>query len=75
MIRCTYLYFKYLLILFIVPTVHFEQSVYTTDENVKLQPVLVLTGLSSLDITIQVSTTDGSAIGKHFNLLIKTLRN
>ena len=57
--------FECLLIFFIVPTINFEQSVYTANENVKLQPVLVLTGLSSIDITIQVSTTDGSAVGKH----------
>ena len=38
---------------------------YAVTENVELQAVLILTGLSSINITVQVSTTDGSAIGKH----------
>ena len=49
-----------------MPTVNFERVVYTFNENEKLQPVLVLTGLSAIDIIVKVSTTDGSAISsKH----------
>ena len=38
---------------------------YTVNENEGLQPVLVLTGVTSIDVTVQVFTADGSATGKH----------
>ena len=58
--------FTFILLLHVVPTVNFERLVYTFNENEKLQPVLVLTGLSAIDIIVKVSTTDGSAISsKH----------
>ena len=51
--------------LFTVPVIGFEEVTYAVTENVEVQAVLILTGLSSINITVQVSTTDGSAIGKH----------
>ena len=57
----------------IVPTVNFNQSTYNVDEDDGLaQPVLVLSNLSSTDITISVFSTDGSATGKD-TLLPSTL--
>lgn len=53
-------------IYFIAPTVQFEQSVYTVNETEEeVLPVLVLTGLSSVNIIVQVMTFPGSATGKH----------
>ncbi|XP_065892782.1 extracellular matrix organizing protein FRAS1-like [Dysidea avara] len=47
-----------------VCTVSFEQSAYSYDENNgPAQPVLVLSNPSSTDITVQVLSTDGTAIG------------
>ena len=37
---------------------------YTVNENDVIQPVLVLSNPSSIDISVQVSTTDGSATGE-----------
>ena len=51
--------------LFTAPVVAFEEVTYAVTENVEVQAVLILTGISSINITVQVSTTDGSAIGKH----------
>ena len=51
--------------IFIVPAARFHQLVYTVNENERLQPVLVLTRIALIDVTIQVFTTDGSATGKH----------
>ena len=51
--------------LFIAPVVAFEEVTYAVNENVEVQAVLILTGISSINITVQVSTTDGSAVGKH----------
>ena len=48
---------------FIAPTVYFEQGMYTVNENELLEPVLILTGQASIDVIVQVSTIDGSAIG------------
>ena len=48
---------------FIVPTVYFKQDMYTVNENEVLEPVLILTGQASIDVIIQVSTIDGSAMG------------
>ena len=38
---------------------------YTANENEELQAVLVLTGQSSVNITVHISTTDITATGKH----------
>ena len=50
---------------FIVPLVGFEEVIHAVNENKKVQAVLVLTGLSSINITVHVGTIDGSATGKH----------
>ena len=51
--------------IFIVPVVRFQQSMYTVIENEGLQSVLVLAGIASIDVTVQVFTTKGSTTGKH----------
>ena len=49
----------------IVPTVSFNQSTYSVNEDDgPAQPVLVLSNPSTTDITVQVSTSDGNATGK-----------
>ena len=51
----------------------FNQSTYSVNEDDgPAQPVLVLSNPSSTDITVQVSTTNGSATGKYVNYLMKT---
>ena len=43
----------------------FSQTMYSVDEDDgPAQPVLVLSGPSSTDITVQVTNTDGSATGE-----------
>ena len=50
----------------IAPTVMFEQTAYRVDEDDgPAPPVLVLSNPSTTDITVQVSTTDGSATGEY----------
>ena len=49
---------------FVVPTARFQQQIYTVNENEELQSELVLTGLASIDFTVHILTTDGSATGK-----------
>ena len=46
---------------------------YTASENEELQAVLVLTGQSSVNITVHISTTDITATGKHsfYSFIIK----
>ena len=52
-------------------TVMFEQSTYSVDENDgPAQPVLVLSGQSSMTFTVQVTNTDGSATGEYCSNLI-----
>ena len=47
-------------------TVMFSQSLYSVDEDTGVtQPVLVLSNVSSTDITVEVFNTDGSAIGEY----------
>ena len=49
----------------LVTSVNFSQSTYSVNENSGvIQPVLVLSNPSSTDITIEVTSTDGSATGK-----------
>ena len=50
---------------FVAPLISFEQMMYTASENEEVQAVLVLSGILSIDINVQVSTFDGSATGKH----------
>ena len=45
-------------------TVMFNQSVYNVNENGIAQPVLVLSGLSSIDITVLVKDVPKSAISE-----------
>ena len=53
-------------IVFLVTSVNFSQSAYSVDENDGIvQLTLVLSIPSSSDITIEVFSTDGSAIGKY----------
>ena len=48
-----------------------EQLAYNVNEDAgPAQPVLVLNNPSSTDITIQVTTTDGSATGEYCSILI-----
>ena len=50
----------------IAATVMFNQSTYNISENIGLaQPTLILSNPSSYDITVQVSSTDGSATGEY----------
>ena len=46
---------------------------YTANENEEVQAVLVLTGQSSVNITVYISTTDITATGKHsfYSFIIK----
>ena len=47
----------------VVISVQFEQSTYRVDEsNGIVQPVLVLSSLPAVDITVHVFTNDGSAV-------------
>ena len=54
----------------------FEQPTYSVDENAgPAQPVLVLSNPSSMEVTVQVTNTDGSAtggstIGEYCSILI-----
>ena len=48
----------------LVPSVSFNQSTYSVDEDDgAAQPVLVLSNPSSTDITVQVISSDDTAIG------------
>ena len=61
-----YIYFFLLAI-----NVRFEQPMYNDNEDaLPAQPVLVLSNRSSTDITVQVTTTDGSATGEYSSILI-----
>ena len=54
----------------------FNQSMYSVNEdNGPAQPVLVLSGPSSTDITVQVFNTDRSATGEYYSILSKTRSN
>ena len=49
----------------------FEQSTYSVDEDAgPAQPVLVLSGPSSMTFTVTVTNTDGSATGEYCSILI-----
>ena len=48
---------------------NFKQITYNTDEaDENVEPVLVLSNPSSSVITVQVYSTDGSAIGKQLTI-------
>ena len=49
----------------------FDQSEYSVNEDAgPIQPVLVISNPSSTDITVQVTSTDGSATGKYCSIFI-----
>ena len=49
----------------------FSQSLYSVDEDTGVtQPVLVLTNPASTDITVEVFSTYGTAIGEYRSILI-----
>ena len=53
-------------ILHIATVVSFSQSAYSVDESLtSVQPILFLSNPSSTDLTIEVLTTDISALGKY----------
>ena len=57
--------------LFLAITVMFEQSTYSVDEDSgPAQSVLVLSNPSSMEFTVQVTNTDGSATGEYCSILI-----
>ena len=48
----------------------FNQSLYNVNEDAgPVQPVLVISNPSSIDITVQVTNTDGSATGEYCSIL------
>ena len=50
-------------------TINFEHQTYNVNEDdIKIKPVLVLSNPSSSVITVQVSSTDGSATGKQLTI-------
>ena len=55
-----------LLPFYVAPTITFNQSTYTINEDDGLVTiVLILSNPSTTDITVQVLTTDGSATGEY----------
>ena len=46
-------------------TIFFSQSVYIANESTGLQPVLYISNPSHADITVEVFTTDITAVGKY----------
>ena len=51
--------------------IRFSESMYSVDEDDgPAQPVLVISNPSSTDITVQVTTTAGSATGEYCSILI-----
>ena len=49
----------------------FNQTMYSVVEGAgPAQPVLVLSGPSSMTITVNVTSTDGSATGEYCSILI-----
>ena len=52
-------------------TVMFNEITYSVNEGAgPAQPVLVLSNPSSMEFTIQVTNTDGSATGEYCSILI-----
>lgn len=48
----------------------FEQSTYSVSEDAgPVQPVLILSNALKIEITVQVTNTDGSATGKYCSIL------
>ena len=50
---------------YVAVVVFFNQSAYSVDEGDVLYPVLALSNPSLTDITVQVFSTDGSAVGEY----------
>ena len=52
-----------------VITMSFEQPAYSVNEDTgPAQPVLVISNASEVDITVQVTNTDGSATGEYCSI-------
>ena len=65
-----------LLLLILAPTVNFDQSTYSIDEDKgSVQLLLELSNPSTTDITIRVFSSDGSATGKDLYSLTATYVN
>lgn len=57
--------YQYLICYLLGLSVSFERSRYIALENIgTVQPALVLNSQLSMDITVQVTSTDGTATGK-----------
>ena len=55
------------LFLYVDSTVSFKERAYYVSENdISVQPVLVLSNPSSTDVTVQVAKSDQLDIGKYF---------
>ena len=58
-------------ILFLAITVMFGQPIYSVDEDAgPAQPRLVLSNPSSTNFTVEVTNSDGSAIGEYYSILV-----
>ena len=63
--------YEYVIYHLLATTVMFSQTVYSVDENAgPAQPVLVLSNPSSSNITVEVLSSDGSATGEYYSILI-----
>ena len=63
--------YMYHVICYVVITVSFNQSTYSVNENSgPVQPVLVLSNPSTIDITVEIMNNDNTAIGKQSVILI-----
>ena len=53
-------------------TVMFSQSMYSVDEDTGVtRPVLILSNISSSDITVEVFSTYGTATGEYCSILMQ----
>ena len=63
-----------ILLYYVALTVRFSESMYSVNENAgPAQPTVVLSNPSSTDITVQVTTTAGSATGEYCSILINIM--
>ena len=60
----------YIFCIYVDITVMFSETMYSVNENAgSTQPVLVLSNPSTSDVTVEVTTTDGSASGEYCSIL------
>ena len=70
-VSCHYHFVKYCHVYYLALSVNFSQTVYSVDEDKgPVQPVLTLSVLSTIDITVKVFSNDGSATGKNMCISI-----